>query len=669
MPPITPTTKTALSQLSLTNPHSLVKPRSVPLADLEGMLDRTANRGAGATSRAGRPDVVWRLYAQNQKAREKIDVLRSERDALAQAQERRECPFRPDIRRSQSTGLGSRVYENDFLARQEKWNEKVRMKHRILQEIQDLRQTAELVFQPAINSRSQIISETIRGRDEFAAQGASHAPYSYVISGSHAYPGASEYGSAAQPRCASGHATMTIEELGQLVTQDECFGYPEITDMAARIHNTDAAYERLYRLAQKGRSAQQESASQPQSGGSGDATRPRRRAGPRDPNAPSVFEKLYNCRKDRPEALAGSVSGTPPRNAAHGSSAGSAGSADSADATGAAAPLHHSPEYIRRRDEMAMRAAKRLREGKKAAPAEEGTRFTPTINRRSAQMVACSFGGAAGGPDDALKRMETLVIRSKNKLTNKRREAALKDDENLTFAPDTRRSQRSAQVVGISESKLLQGDVHQREEQWLERRAMDKQRLREEAARERERQREAQEAEARRVLSGNLTDKQLRLVQQERHNPLRTVSIFPRTRGEVLSLAAKVEQATAGKGGEDFLLMDTDVPCDAVSRDPNLQIFSEILGDGGNARRADERSAMAAHAKEQRPAHEDAAPSPAEDEKKVKLLRQIGNGSILNACTVIDSVSAYVGRMRRAQALREHQRLAYGTDEERLLSN
>lgn len=210
-------------------------------------------------------NVVYRLYNSHKKYNDKMERQRSALKQQREMDEVAECSFNPQTRASQVSGGKTRVFSKPFLERQEKWTEKVKRKRKLIEELNQIREDAELLFCPEVNERSRYLagrnpqrhtfSDTHAGTDTPEARRApltpsksEGIPYGYIVR---------EKGLRGSSASISKPAAnyMTLADLADIVEQDQCFGYPEITGKAAALDRKGPVFDRLYDMSKRQRSS------------------------------------------------------------------------------------------------------------------------------------------------------------------------------------------------------------------------------------------------------------------------------------------------------------------------------------------------------------------------------------------------------------------------------
>lgn len=238
-----------IDQLEYTfTPHVLEAARAIPTNDPETQAI----------------NVVYRLYNSHKKYNDKMERQRSALKQQRELDEIAECSFNPETKVSQISGGKARVYSKSFLERQEKWTEKVKRKRNLIKELNQIREDAELLFCPEVNERSRYLAERNSQRHTFTdtkinANDQENKRAPLTPSKSDGIP----YGYTVRERGLRGSSAsiskpsanyMTLADLADIVEQDQCFGYPEITEKAAILNRKGPVFDRLYDMSKRQRS-------------------------------------------------------------------------------------------------------------------------------------------------------------------------------------------------------------------------------------------------------------------------------------------------------------------------------------------------------------------------------------------------------------------------------
>lgn len=788
------------------SPKLLKQAKMLPIDQLEYTFTPHVLEAA-RTATANDPEtqainVVYRLYNSHKRYNDKMERQRSALKQQREMDEIAECSFNPETRASQASGGKTRVYSKSFLERQEKWTEKVKRKRKLIEELNQIREDAELLFCPEVNERSRYLAERNPQRHTFSdttantdAQEARRAPltpskhdgipYGYTVR---------EKGLRGPPVSISKPAAnyMTLADLADIVEQDQCFGYPEITEKAATLDRKGPVFDRLYDMSKRRRSSSIDTTS---------ISHNSARKGMRCLSASNqTYQRLYENHKDiaarkhkREEQYYQQI------------------------ASGGTSIEQYGEEWVRKRDALARRAMQRrgidigspslarnwssehiqddtcasASSSRLATPSTEHlTRHFITIrdspndgdskpesrkqstsildmdlladeaerlndvqeryeenNSMSADLTDSQFqligygeeldmelealndamnkraqrrsvlkqnpgsqnppqmrnqantqsrgqmsvfdrlaalqvvkgneeiqkiqkettdrgSGSKAAPvseaDTAafLLRMQHFADKAKAKQEQLRQEIESKRNEEVSFKPDLTLSK-----AGSSRYRdRLAGDVHTREEQWLARKKAKQEKIKIDMLEERIRREEREEQQLRNCLENSKSHnlKKLHSTLVGKHEEILihgSERAFPRNTDELTAMANQVERAC--------LILNTPSPSDHGRANRSIRQGSTFgLTDLLPASVASVKSRTEPRAGSSYAAINAADPS----HKTLALLSSIGNGSVVNACSTIDSITTHIARMKKGAQLRTEKATGYLCPDEWLLS-
>lgn len=626
-------------------PKLLQLAKSIPVEDLQADYAPyvlPASRRRAAAEITAEPDVVYRLYAKHERAQREIEQRRRESEGARARSAEAGCTFQPDITRSQTSNGYTRVYTKGFLERQQRWVEKKKLKDKLRREIEEIHERAELTFAPEINGRSRALAEAMGRSGAPGAAGRSPPPggQSEVLY-SNGAPGGSVRPESRPPR---------VEELRRLMEDEGCYGHPEITRRAAAIHYDVPAHERLFRLALQKQEEERRAELQDGQGAPGGrapgetisdyfaAGQEERPSGSSGPSSDTVFERLFEQALERQKRRECEELGA--LSPASGQAPDTAAEPQEPD-------LFHSEQWLRDRARRARRAQSR-REAIRAG----GTLRPVELTSASAEPSLLSKGSrllVERTSESFYARQERHLARVEEKRRRIAEEVERQELQEASFEPDTSKSRATQARSGVHLDSRARGDVYATQELWLERRNEDLERLRE---------KREQEIRAREQKEQRVYERAQRRQREEREEMERTgrsellrLTAFPRSRSEVAQLAEKIERIEAPFPAREASGARPASPsgrADKTDRDPILRLQQIVASVTGAARPAGGSPARGPGSQ----APEEVPPQGDDSDQTIRLLQEIGNGSILNACTVIDSVSAHLERMRRAREMR-----------------
>lgn len=748
-------------------------------------------------------NVVYRLYNSHKRYTDKMERQRNALKQQREMDEVAECSFNPQTRVSQVSGGKMRVYSKPFLERQEKWTEKVKRKRKLIEELNQIREDAELLFCPEVNERSRYLAERNPQRHTFTDTNTSTdvqesrkapltpsrhdgIPYGYIVR---------EKGLRGSSASISKPAAnyMTLADLADIVEQDQCFGYPEITTKAATLDRVGYVFDRLYDMSKRQRSTSIDVAPIPHGG---------TRKGTRSLSASAqTYQRLYENHKDiaarkhkreeqyyqritsggtsaerygeqwvrKRDALArramqrkGIDIGSPSLSHNRPSESVSDDTLSSTSTSTFATPAtdHLTRHFVAIRDsptedyskpesrkqstsvldldllakEAERLASPRLRSNEHTSMSADLTdsqfqligygeeldmeleamndaiskrtqqrsvlrqspgpqpRSQPRLQKRSQASVQQSQmsvfdrlaalkaikdneevqkaqdGTAKHAPkcpsaSDAdtvafLARMQRYTDKAKAKQEQLRQEVESKRNEEVSFKPDLTLSR-----IGSSRYKnRIVGDMHTREEQWLARKKARQEKVKIDMLEEQIRREEREEQQLRSCLENSKTHnlKQLhRTLVGKNEDVLIHGSgrAFPRNADELTAMADQVEKAC--------LILNTPSPPEqsqtgrSIRRGNTFGLTDLLPTSVGSAKSRMESGTSPNYA-----ASSTGDPS----NKTLTLLSSIGNGSVVNACNTIDSITNHIARMKKGAQLRTERTTGYLCPDEWLLS-
>ncbi|EFO65543.1 Hypothetical protein GLP15_5220 [Giardia lamblia P15] len=744
-------------------------------------------------------NVVYRLYNSHKRYTDKMERQRNAIKQQREMDEVAECSFNPQTKVSQVSGGKMRVYSKPFLERQEKWTEKVKRKRKLIEELNQIREDAELLFCPEVNERSRYLAERNPQRHTF-----SDAHLSTELQESRKAPltpsryDGIPYGYTVREKGLRGSSVsiskpaanyMTLADLADIVEQDQCFGYPEITAKAATLDRKGHVFDRLYDMSKRQRSTSIDIAPISHDGA---------RKGTRSLSASAqTYQRLYENHKDiaarkhkreeqyyqritsggtsaerygeqwvrKRDVLArramqrkGLDIGSPSLSHTRHSESALDDTVSSTSTSTFATPAteHLTRHFVTIRDSSAegynkpesrrqstsvldldllakeaeRLASPRLRSNEHTSMSADLTdsqfqligygeeldmeleAMNDAISRRTQQRSVlkqnpgpqtCSQkrfqastrqsqmsvfdrlaalkvikdneevqkgqdetaghipkGASTSNADTAafLARMQHYADKAKAKQEQLRQEIESKRSEEASFKPDLTQSK-----LGSSRYKdRLVGDMHTREEQWLARKKARQEQVKIDMLEERIRKEEREEQQLRNCLENSKTHnlKQLHRALVGKNEEVLihgSGRAFPRNADELTAMANQVEKAC--------LILNTPSPPEQSHTGQSLRRGSTFgLTDLLPTSVASAKSRMEPRGSPSYAASGTIDPS----HKTLTLLSSIGNGSVVNACNTIDSITNHIARMKKGAQLRTERTTGYLCPDEWLLS-